>query len=375
MTSDRVDLHGGGVKRSKKDLVAALGLLGREMSTRTVLFHEAAASRVGLGVTDYKCLDYVQRATEPMHAGKLAELTGLTTGAITGVLDRLERAGFVRREKDPNDRRQVVVRLVPAVVDAYAREIFEPFGAAWEELSNRYSVDELELIERHFAESIALLERETARVRGITPTTEAVEATNDGAELGGIKRGFLEFLRGASGYEIVTAPGRFLYRAEFEGTAPKIQTKAGHVSVKAGGGIFDWRRSGGRFTLTDAIPWRFVVHGGISRSSVRTGDITPEEVTIHGGMNEVEIQLGRPEGPVAVRVHGGASRVTFSYPKGTAVRIEIHGGVHKLTTDMLELGSADGVIRWESPGFGRAERGFDFAIHGGASELSIRTAA
>ena len=86
-------------KRSKKELIALLAGplgLGRDLSTRTVFFHEAAAGRLGLGITDYKCMDFIQRATEPLTAGQLAEVTGLTTGAITGVIDRLERGGFVR---------------------------------------------------------------------------------------------------------------------------------------------------------------------------------------------------------------------------------------------------------------------------------------
>src|SRR5690349_6128631 len=83
---------------------------GRELSARTVLFHQAVAERLGIGSTDHKCLDIAARAStdQPLTAGQLAELTGLTTGAITGVLDRLEKAGFIRREKHPHDRRQVV---------------------------------------------------------------------------------------------------------------------------------------------------------------------------------------------------------------------------------------------------------------------------
>src|SRR5688572_17181329 len=86
--------------------------LGRELSARTILFHQALADKLGLNLTDHRCLDLAQRANSvaPLTAGQLAELTGLSTGAITGVLDRLEKAGFIRREKDPNDRRQLFVR-------------------------------------------------------------------------------------------------------------------------------------------------------------------------------------------------------------------------------------------------------------------------
>src|SRR6185503_7961207 len=106
---------------------------------RAVAFHEAVALRLGLNVTDQRCLDFIERASRegPVTAGKLAELTELTTGAITGVLDRLERAGFVRREKDANDKRQVQIKLLPerkAEVDA----LFAPLHERWVELCADY---------------------------------------------------------------------------------------------------------------------------------------------------------------------------------------------------------------------------------------------
>ena len=77
----------------------------------SVATHEAVAERLGINSTDLRCL--VLASTEPgLAPSRLAELAGLTTGAITGVLDRLERAGFVRREADPGDRRRLHVRVV-----------------------------------------------------------------------------------------------------------------------------------------------------------------------------------------------------------------------------------------------------------------------
>ena len=104
--------------------------VGRELSARTVLFHEAFASWLGLNATESKCLDLVVRAEGTLTAGRLAEQTGLTTGAITGVLDELERAGYIRREKDDRDRRQVLVRAQPERLKE-AQELMLPFEAAW----------------------------------------------------------------------------------------------------------------------------------------------------------------------------------------------------------------------------------------------------
>src|SRR5579859_5517579 len=70
----------------------------------------AAAARTGMTATDMQVIDNLDSAG-PTTAGQLADLTGLTTGAITGMLNRLEEAGLVRRERDPDDGRRVIVRL------------------------------------------------------------------------------------------------------------------------------------------------------------------------------------------------------------------------------------------------------------------------
>ncbi|MER5393767.1 MarR family transcriptional regulator [Saccharopolyspora sp. NPDC002686] len=85
------------------------GPLSRRYSTATVLYHHALAERLGLGPTDLKCLDLLHERA-PMTASELAAITGLTTGATTGVVARLERAELLCREPHPHDRRKQVLR-------------------------------------------------------------------------------------------------------------------------------------------------------------------------------------------------------------------------------------------------------------------------
>ena len=85
---------------AKSGLIDDLQQAGRRLSLATIMFHQAVADRLGLNPTDHKCIDLLASAGSTT-AGELAEATGLTTGAITGVIDRLEAAGFVRREDDP----------------------------------------------------------------------------------------------------------------------------------------------------------------------------------------------------------------------------------------------------------------------------------
>src|SRR5580700_8824106 len=93
--------------KKRLELTGALNLAMREASGLGVLFSQEVARRLGIASTDLECLDYLGRG--PIAAGELAELTGLTTGAITGVIDRLERAGLARRSRDVADRRKVLV--------------------------------------------------------------------------------------------------------------------------------------------------------------------------------------------------------------------------------------------------------------------------
>jgi DNA-binding MarR family transcriptional regulator len=85
--------------------------LGRELSTTSIFFHQAIAGKLGLNVTDTRCFELMSRYSQgPLTAGDLARATGLTTGAVTGILDRLEKAGLVERYRNAIDRRKVFVR-------------------------------------------------------------------------------------------------------------------------------------------------------------------------------------------------------------------------------------------------------------------------
>jgi DNA-binding MarR family transcriptional regulator len=179
--------------------------LGREMAARTVLFHQAVAERLGLGATDHKCLDLALRAgpggargASTVTAGELAALTGLTSGAITGVLDRLEKAGFVRREKDPGDRRQVLVCVLPDR-RRELEQIFAPMARAWADLCSGYDDEQLALVQGFMRRAIGLLQQETERLgagaAGVAPESRPLEEQDVSTS---VKRGRRELARGAA---------------------------------------------------------------------------------------------------------------------------------------------------------------------------------
>jgi DNA-binding MarR family transcriptional regulator len=118
----------------------------RKSSALGVIFGQTVANRVGISSSDLECLDFLN-IDGRVTAGRLAELTGLTTGAITGVVDRLEKAGLVRRERDESDRRKVFIAIVPAALGEIGR-YYEPLQKAvtrnWED----YTDAELKLLLR-----------------------------------------------------------------------------------------------------------------------------------------------------------------------------------------------------------------------------------
>jgi DNA-binding MarR family transcriptional regulator len=128
-------------RRLENEFLLAIRRAGSVMQ----LLGAASAERIGINVTDLNCLNILALSGR-MTAGELARATGLTTASITGVLDRLEEAGFVRRERDPHDRRRVIVRLDAARGLRDVAPVFAPVVAAWRAVAAQYTDDELRLI-------------------------------------------------------------------------------------------------------------------------------------------------------------------------------------------------------------------------------------
>jgi DNA-binding MarR family transcriptional regulator len=145
-------------------LLAALMAEARATSAQSVLFSQAVADRLGLNPTDVECLDILSQVG-PVTAKRLAEMTGLTTGGTTFVIDRLERAGFVRRRPNPRDRRSVLIELLAEPVASVLDPLYAGMAHAMAELYARYSRDELAVILDFITRANAIVREETARLR------------------------------------------------------------------------------------------------------------------------------------------------------------------------------------------------------------------
>jgi DNA-binding MarR family transcriptional regulator len=127
-------------------------------------FDNLAARRLGVNETDLHCLNIIQNSGG-LTAGELAEAAGLTTGAVTGVIDRLEKAGFARRVPDPADRRRVKLEVTPRFY-ARADKIWGPVAADWSAaLSREFSAEELDRILDFLRRTNEITRRHMERLR------------------------------------------------------------------------------------------------------------------------------------------------------------------------------------------------------------------
>ncbi len=149
-------------------LAMTFALAVRQTGSLMNLMGQAAAERIGINATDLNCLNILSFSGS-LTAGELAKATGLTTASITGVVDRLEAAGFVRRERDPADRRRVVVTIEIQKALREVASIFAPMVADWQSLAERYSDAELQLIVEFYDKMEHIIRRHLARLREPAP--------------------------------------------------------------------------------------------------------------------------------------------------------------------------------------------------------------
>jgi DNA-binding MarR family transcriptional regulator len=149
--------------KDRRRLAADLATIARRHSTATVLYHHAMAEHLGLGPSDHKCLDLLLQQGE-MTGSRLAAMTGLTTGAITGVVNRLERGGFLRRRPDPRDGRRQILQPDPDRV-AELGVVFAENGPDPDALLEGMDVDQVRAVLTFLSRATEHLEERSTTLR------------------------------------------------------------------------------------------------------------------------------------------------------------------------------------------------------------------
>ena len=305
----------------------------RRVNLQGSFFGQTVAIRFGLSESDIETLEALIDMGAST-AGRLSELTGLTSGAVTRVIDRLEQAGFVRRVPDPADRRRVIVEVVPDKVAA-VQATLEPGRAARRPTRSAATPTPSSALITDFLTKMEQITRDEATSLRENPEAATAARTprsprpSTAPPLGGlIEREAPRPLRA-----VVTAPPgrapteRDLYRATFEGATPQVRLRDGRVLVQYRGLPFDWRKRTATFGLNPTIPWAIEVVGGIQRVEADLRSVDVRKFDLVGGTERIQLELGRPHGEVPIRIVGGAKTIRLERPRGVPVRLKVVGSI------------------------------------------------
>jgi len=384
MSERETDVKEGGSAASR-----LAELLSRTLDPHAVVLYEALAARIGLNATDLLGLQLIAAEGETTP-GRLAELAGVTTGAITGVLDRLEKAGIVAREADATDRRRVVVRLTPGRLDELIG-ILEPLERSADELLGRYSPSERAAITDYLGRAATATLQTTSRLRATT-RGGFVDDTYT-APLAGARRGRLLFVTGGPRLSMNVAPfgpsasariimesaasrlvfegaadAEQLISARFTGPLPDVRVAGGEVTVRYRRQLFASRRA--RVRLNASIPWQVEVRGGITDLGGNL-EVQLAALEVTGGANHIKLELPAPSGTVGVRVTGVVSSAVMRRPSSVPVHLRVDGGISHLRFDDVTASQVGGHRHYESGDYGSTPDRYDIEILGGASTVNV----
>jgi DNA-binding MarR family transcriptional regulator len=149
---------------ARERLLDELSVVSRRYMASYALFNQAVADHLGLHPTDLQCLNLLTLEGAPVTTGRIAELTGLTTGSATRLVDRLERAGYVVRERDAEDRRRVLVATVPERIAELGR-LWDRLGGGWSALFDELDDAELAVVVGHMRRTVEFGAEQIARLR------------------------------------------------------------------------------------------------------------------------------------------------------------------------------------------------------------------
>ena len=146
-----------------KDVIDRLRKLSQQYAYSSIQMHETVGRRAGLSGTDHKYLGFLIQKGQ-MTAGELSNLTGLTTGAVTGLIDRFEKKKLVKRQFAEGDRRKVIIEPNTKTIMALLVPLYKEFRNKSEKLTASFSNKEIKIIETYFLKAIEIMNETTNKL-------------------------------------------------------------------------------------------------------------------------------------------------------------------------------------------------------------------
>jgi DNA-binding MarR family transcriptional regulator len=359
---------------SQNTQAKVLGELAQELRQFNGLgasFFRVAAARVGMAVTDIQVMDLLDLGG-PSTAGQLAEFTGLTAGAITRILDRLEKAGLLRRERDPSDGRKVIVRLEGSKDEmSKVRSILSSVEKTWDEVASRYSLEQIAFLLDFLKESNTQSMKELAQLQQEAPAGEGEVLS---APLEGEASGRLVVNCGISRLMVRADDERAgLYQARFEGPVPGVKVKDGVVTIRYPRRLLGLgeKQGAAEVALSIAIPWRIAIQGGAAEMVAELRGLNLAGLEVKGGFNTIRLDLPTPAGRVPLRLAGGTSEMTVRRPAGVAARLNFKGWADALVFDDQTFSGVGSITQLQSPGFAPTVPCYDIEVTSYANRVTI----
>jgi DNA-binding MarR family transcriptional regulator len=349
---------------SVRPLAAAL----RRIADADRRLAQSAAEQLGIGPSDLDAL-LLLAESGPQAAGRIAEALAITTGAVTGLVDRLERQGWVGRTRHETDRRQVLVELAAAkrsAIDALRTGREQALVAATADDDEDAIATAARVVDAA-AEHLMIAASELATVE------PDPDAAGDRAPIGDVEDATLRF-SGVARLVLRGARIRDLYRAVFEGRRPMVSVEPGGLLAIQYKGLSWWpaRDVAAELTLTSAVSWAIEIVRGAAHLSADLRELHVRSIDITGGASECDVRLPRPRGSATLRIKGGASHVVLRRPRGVAVQTLVRGGANSLELDDQALGAFGSTARLATPGADQATDRWMIELTGGASHVAIR---
>ncbi|QBD83422.1 MarR family transcriptional regulator [Ktedonosporobacter rubrisoli] len=271
--------------------------------------------------TDMQVMDILDLAGE-VSAGQLADLMGMTTGATARILNRLEEAGLVRRERDPNDGRRVIVRLEKGKDEMHkVHSTLTSLEKTWEEAVSRYDEEQLAFLLEFLQRSNVLSRKELVKLQEVSPDEGKIFS----APLGDLAHGRL-VVSSCTQLTLRASEGRVeLYQARFEGSLPNVAVKDGVVTIRYPRLDLIGVQHQAVVMLSRIIPWQIVIQSGGTAVTAELGGLDLASLEIKGGGSQIHLELPMPSGVIPIKISGGGSEILIRRPAGVAVQAHFKG--------------------------------------------------
>ena len=359
-----------GSQDKRTDILAELVRELRQGYGLAASFFRAAAARIEMTDTDMQVIDILETMGDAT-AGQLANLMGLTTGTFTAILNRLEKAGLVRRERDPNDGRRVIVRLAKGADGRQKIDpLFASLGKAWEEMAAQYDDEQKAFLLEFLQRSNALARDEIARLREASADDEGIFS----APLGDLESARLVFHSEGIRLRLVARDlAGALYQSRFEGPVPDVKVKDGAVTIRYPRRLWipSKEKRAAEVTLSTAIPWSIVIRSGGSEVTAELGDLDLHEMEVNGTGSMFRVELPEPSGVVPIRLGGSGSEYTVRRPPSAAARVHLKGWGSGVVFDDQTVSGMSSDGRMQSPNYEGAALRYDIETSGSGSMITI----